>query len=148
MIQRVTGAGLGPAPQVHSPQKGQGGGFGALLQQELARSAQQQPAQSVAFSKHAISRAEERAQDAEKETERAIQEREQAAAETEKVRKELTASGNKAVVAFGEHFEAVQGHLGKLLSCLEELEQAGDRENHDKLSRAYQALMEQYGKGD
>ncbi|NCE66046.1 flagellar biosynthesis protein [Pseudoflavonifractor sp. 524-17] len=60
MIQRVTGAGLGPAPQVHSPQKGQGGGFGALLQQELARSAQQQPAQSVAFSKHAISRAEER----------------------------------------------------------------------------------------
>lgn len=31
-----------------------------MFQQELARSAQQQPVQSVAFSKHAISRAEER----------------------------------------------------------------------------------------
>ncbi len=98
--------------------------------------------------KDKLAKAEEKAKDAENAKQRAILEREEAKAELEKVRKELTASGNKAVVAFGEHFEAVQGHLGKLLSCLEELEQAGDRENHDKLSRAYQALMEQYGKGD
>ena len=35
----------------------QGGGFGAALQQELAKTA---PVQDVAFSKHAITRAEER----------------------------------------------------------------------------------------
>lgn len=58
MIQRVTGAGMQPAAQTQVPKRG-GGSFGAMFQQELAKSAQQ-PAQSVAFSKHAISRAEER----------------------------------------------------------------------------------------
>ena len=58
MIQRVAGRIQGPAAAQARPRQGQGGDFGALLQQELAKC--EQPVQSVAFSKHAISRAEER----------------------------------------------------------------------------------------
>ena len=60
MIQRVTGQLPGAAPgqgkKIQNAPKPQSG-FGALLQQELAK---QQPAPGVTFSKHAISRAEER----------------------------------------------------------------------------------------
>lgn len=56
MIQRVSGQlqrTVNPAPQTAR----KGGGFGELLKQELGKSGQPQ---SVAFSKHAISRVEER----------------------------------------------------------------------------------------
>ncbi len=59
MIQRVSGPNQQPSASRTQPRKEQTGGFGAMLQQELARDAAQ-PVQSVAFSKHAISRAEER----------------------------------------------------------------------------------------
>lgn len=94
--------------------------------------------------KDELAKAEEKVKAAEDAKEQALREQEQARAELEKVRKELAVSGNKAVVAFGEHFEAVQGHLKKLFSCLDELEQAGDQENLEKLSRAYRALLEMY----
>lgn len=59
MIQRVSGpqqrTDAGARAQV---QREKAGAFGAMLQQELAKSGQ--PAQGVAFSKHAISRAQER----------------------------------------------------------------------------------------
>ena len=59
MIQRVSGLQRTDAPQGQVQQrKPAGAGFGDILQQELAR-AEQLP-QSVAFSKHAISRAQER----------------------------------------------------------------------------------------
>ena len=58
MIQRVSGLhGQAAALQTQVQQRGQVGAFGAMLQQELAR--QEQP-QGVEFSKHAISRAQER----------------------------------------------------------------------------------------
>lgn len=56
MIQRVGQAIRPQIPQAGSA-KGTQGSFGALLQQELGRT---QPSQGVAFSKHAITRAEER----------------------------------------------------------------------------------------
>ncbi len=58
MVQRVS------APQLHAEtarsqvQREKKGSFGEMLQQELAKS--EQAPQSVAFSKHAISRAQER----------------------------------------------------------------------------------------
>ena len=58
MIQRVSGVQRRDAPQVRIQQQGQSGAFGAMLQQELLKS--EQPAQGVEFSKHAISRAQER----------------------------------------------------------------------------------------
>ena len=59
MIQRVSGLQRGQAPQAQVQQRTPaGGGFGAMLRQELAKN--EQPAQGVAFSKHAISRAQER----------------------------------------------------------------------------------------
>ena len=58
MIQRVSGLERRDAPQARVPQRGPAGGFGAMLQQELAKSGQ--ASQGVAFSKHAISRAQER----------------------------------------------------------------------------------------
>ena len=58
MIQRVSGVQRREAPQVRVQRQGQDGTFGAMLQQELVKS--EQPAQSVEFSKHAISRAQER----------------------------------------------------------------------------------------
>ena len=58
MIQRVSGVQRRDAPQVRVQQQGQNGIFGAMLQQELAKS--DPPAQGVEFSKHAISRAQER----------------------------------------------------------------------------------------
>ena len=59
MIQRVSGVQRRDAPQARIQQQGQSGGtFGAMLQQELLKS--EQPVQSVEFSKHAISRAQER----------------------------------------------------------------------------------------
>lgn len=58
MIQRVSGPQRTDAPQARVQPQGQtGGGFGAMLQQELVKSGQPQ---GVAFSKHAISRAQER----------------------------------------------------------------------------------------
>lgn len=58
MIQRVSGVQRREAQQAPVQRQGQaGGGFGAMLQQELVKSGQ---AQNVAFSKHAISRAQER----------------------------------------------------------------------------------------
>lgn len=58
MIQRVSGLQRTDAPQARVQQRKPAGGFGAMLQQELDRT--EQPGQSVAFSKHAISRAQER----------------------------------------------------------------------------------------
>ena len=58
MIQRVSGLPRTDAQKAPVQQKGPAGGFGAMFQQELARS--QQPPQGVEFSKHAISRAQER----------------------------------------------------------------------------------------
>lgn len=59
MIQRVSGLQRREAPPARIQQRDPaGGGFGELLQQELAKSGQ--PSPSVAFSKHAISRAQER----------------------------------------------------------------------------------------
>ena len=58
MIQRVSGLERREAPQARVQQRGPAGGFGAMLQQELDRA--EQPSQGVAFSKHAINRAQER----------------------------------------------------------------------------------------
>ncbi len=59
MIQRVSGLQRRDAPQAPVQQrKPAGTGFGAVLQQELEKA--EQPSQSLAFSKHAISRAQER----------------------------------------------------------------------------------------
>lgn len=59
MIQRVSGLQRTDAPQVRVPQtSSKPGAFGEMLRKELAQS--EQPVQSVAFSKHAISRAQER----------------------------------------------------------------------------------------
>jgi len=57
MVQRVSGQLPASLPRQAFGKKEQTDGFGALLKQELSKSA---PAQGVAFSKHAISRAEER----------------------------------------------------------------------------------------
>ncbi len=58
MIQRVSGLPRTDAPRAQVQQRGQAGAFGAMLQQELVKS--EQLAQGVAFSKHAITRAQER----------------------------------------------------------------------------------------
>ncbi len=58
MIHRVSGLPRTDAPQARVQPRGPGGSFGVMLQQELVSS--QQQAQSVAFSKHAISRVQER----------------------------------------------------------------------------------------
>jgi len=58
MIQRVSGVQRREAPQSPVQQRKPAGGFGAMLQQELVKT--EQPSQGVAFSKHAISRAQER----------------------------------------------------------------------------------------
>ena len=58
MIQRVSGLPRRDAQKAPVQQRGTAGGFGAMFQQELVRS--QQPSQGVEFSKHAISRAQER----------------------------------------------------------------------------------------
>ena len=58
MIQRVSGVQRREAYQSPVQQREPAGGFGAMLQQELDRA--EQPSQGVAFSKHAITRAEER----------------------------------------------------------------------------------------
>ena len=58
MIQRVSGIQRRDAQQVRVQRQGQGAAFEAMFRQELAKS--QQPAQGVEFSKHAISRAQER----------------------------------------------------------------------------------------
>lgn len=91
-----------------------------------------------------LAKAEEEAKEAEKEKEKAVRQKEQAEEVAEKLRKELAASGNKAVVTFGVHFTAVQEGLAKMLECMEELETAGDRENREKLGKAYTALLDSY----
>ena len=58
MIQRVSGLQRRDAQQARVQQQGQGVGFEAMFRQELAKS--QPSAQGVEFSKHAISRVQER----------------------------------------------------------------------------------------
>ena len=58
MIKRASGVQRRDAYQSPVQQRKPAGGFGAMLQQELARA--EQSSQRVAFSKHAMSRAEER----------------------------------------------------------------------------------------
>ena len=58
MIQRVSGLERRDAPRAPVQQRKPAGGFGELLRQELSQA--EQPAQGVAFSKHAINRAQER----------------------------------------------------------------------------------------
>lgn len=58
MIERISLQTQRPAA-AQSQKAVQNGGFGAVLKQELSKHAEQ-PAQKVALSKHAISRAEER----------------------------------------------------------------------------------------
>ncbi len=58
MIEKISGQILQQKISSAVPQPVKAGAFGAMLQQELH--AAQKPAQEVAFSKHAISRAEER----------------------------------------------------------------------------------------
>ena len=58
MIQRVSGVQRRDAPQAPVQRREQDGAFGAVLRQELAKS--EPPAQGVEFSKHAISRVQER----------------------------------------------------------------------------------------
>ena len=58
MIQHVSGLQRREAQPAPVQQRKPAGGFGAMLQEELSRT--EQPAQSVAFSKHAINRAQER----------------------------------------------------------------------------------------
>lgn len=58
MIQRVSGQVQRPVSSQAGSRQESSGGFGALLQRELGTAGR--PAQSVTFSKHAISRAEER----------------------------------------------------------------------------------------
>ena len=58
MIQRVSGLERRDAPRAPVQQRKPAGGFGELLRQELSQT--EQPAQGVAFSKHAINRAQER----------------------------------------------------------------------------------------
>lgn len=58
MIQRVSGIQRREAYQSPVQQREPAGGFGAMFQQELDRA--EQPSQGVAFSKHAINRAQER----------------------------------------------------------------------------------------
>ena len=62
MIQRVSGLQRREAPQARVQQRGTAGAFGAMLQQELVKNGQQTQTQTqgVEFSKHAISRAQER----------------------------------------------------------------------------------------
>ena len=60
MIQRVSGLQRREAQQAPVQQRPAAAGFGAVLRQELAKAEADQPAQSVEFSKHAISRAQER----------------------------------------------------------------------------------------
>lgn len=60
MIQRVSGLQRREAPQARVQQQGTAGAFGAMLQQELVKNSQPAQAQGVEFSKHAISRAQER----------------------------------------------------------------------------------------
>ena len=58
MIQRVSGLQRRDAPQAQVQRKPADGGFGGMLQQELAKA--EQSSQGVAFSTHAISRVQER----------------------------------------------------------------------------------------
>ena len=58
MIQRVSGLQRRDAPQAQVQRKPAEAGFGGMLQQELAKA--EQSSQAVAFSKHAISRVQER----------------------------------------------------------------------------------------
>ena len=59
MIQRVSGLERRDAPRAPVQQRKPAGGFGEMLRQELSQT--EQPSQnSVAFSKHAINRAQER----------------------------------------------------------------------------------------
>lgn len=60
MIERISRQVVNPASGHPAARPAQAGGFGELLKQTVARQTAAQPEQSVAFSKHAIARAEER----------------------------------------------------------------------------------------
>lgn len=61
----------------------------------------------------------------------------QVKADTEK---KLKAAGSAGITVFKVHFEAVQGEINKMLTCIDGVEESEGKEEADKLRKALQSL--------
>ena len=85
-------------------------------------------------------KAEEAAQkEAEEAMLKAKEELAQVKADTEK---KLKAAGSSGIVIFKVHFEAVQGEINKMLTCIDGVEESEGKEEADKLRKALKSLCQ------
>ena len=63
----------------------------------------------------------------------------QVKADTEK---KLKAAGSSGITAFKVHFEAVQGEINKMLTCIDGVEESEGKEEADKLRKALKSLCQ------
>ena len=70
----------------------------------------------------------------------------QAKEELEKVKadteKKLKAAGSSGITVFKVHFEAVQGNINQMLTCIGQVEEAGEADEAEKLRTALKALCQ------
>lgn len=63
----------------------------------------------------------------------------QVKADTEK---KLKAAGSSGITVFKVHFEAAQGEINKMLTCIGGVEESEGKEEADKLRKALQSLCQ------
>ena len=63
----------------------------------------------------------------------------QVKADTEK---KLKAAGSSGITVFKVHFEAVQGEINKMLTCIDGVEESEGKEEADKLRKALKSLCQ------
>ncbi len=56
--------------------------------------------------------------------------------------KKLKAAGSSGITVFKVHFEAVQGEINKMLTCIDGVEESEGKEEADKLRKALQSLCQ------
>ena len=56
--------------------------------------------------------------------------------------KKLKAAGSSGIVIFKVHFEAVQGEINHMLTCIGNVEESQGKEEADKLRKALKSLCQ------
>ena len=85
----------------------------------------------------------EAAETAQKEAEEAmLKAKEELARVKADTEKKLKAAGSSGITVFKVHFEAVQGEINKMLTCIDGVEESEGKEEADKLRKALQSLCQ------
>ena len=106
---------------------------------EISKKDAEKARKEAAEAQAAIEAHESAQKEAEEAMLKAKEELAQVKADTEK---KLKAAGSAGITVFKVHFEAVQGEINKMLTCIDGVEETEGKEEADKLRKALQSLCQ------